>query len=539
MKLTTDDVLEKIGSFGRYQIMLNIFFNLAYGFWWAFPVMVMVFIASEPGWKCKNNSTCPFTETISLRHDKYKFRCNIPREDWEFADDFTSVVTEFDLVCDRGSLGFVSTSVIFAGFIFGSLSVSTISDKFGRKLPVFVCGFFCCLFNFVSAFVPAFWVFALFRAIVGFMIDTGMGRSPEKRAPAYSYPSFPGSMAAAMLPSKVFASWEGSNLPVDNVDVTGAYSIPMFVLTTELSGIRHRGTAGSLVWIGYHVFVMILAGIAYFIRDWKHLTIATGAPGIFFVAGWLFIPESVRWLLKKGREAEATEVLRKVARKNGKEMPNEALCMPKEERLGDFRDLFSSRKMAHKTLGTWLMWFSVSFITWGIAFSAPFLGGNIYVNVVWPKNSSQRRFFLAAVGAVGALLLSDKAEHDKGYLAGKIFMSMFVAKFSAGIAFTLVYIYAAELFPTTLRNIAMGTATSWARVSGFASAYAPLLLTVHRFLPFGIMAGLALAAAIVCMTLPETHNRPTRESLSPDPKDQTNEKYENRTTKDGEVETPM
>ena len=77
---------------------------------------------------------------------------------------------QFDLVCDRGSLGFVSTSVIFAGFVVGSVSVSTISDKFGRKLPLFVCGFFCCLFNFVSAFSPAFWVFALFRAIVGFMI---------------------------------------------------------------------------------------------------------------------------------------------------------------------------------------------------------------------------------------------------------------------------------------------------------------------------------------------------------------------------------
>ena len=77
---------------------------------------------------------------------------------------------QFDLVCDRGSLGFVSTSVIFAGFIAGSISVSSISDKFGRKLPLFVCGFFCCLFNFVSAFAPAFWVFALFRAIVGFMI---------------------------------------------------------------------------------------------------------------------------------------------------------------------------------------------------------------------------------------------------------------------------------------------------------------------------------------------------------------------------------
>ena len=40
MKLTTDEILEKIGSFGRYQIVLNIYFNIAYGLWWAFPVMV-------------------------------------------------------------------------------------------------------------------------------------------------------------------------------------------------------------------------------------------------------------------------------------------------------------------------------------------------------------------------------------------------------------------------------------------------------------------------------------------------------------------
>ena len=38
-------------------------------------------------------------------------------------------------------------------------------------------------------------------------------------------------------------------------------------------------------------------------------------------------------------------------------------------------------------------------------------------------------------------------------------------------------------------------------------------LTVHRFLPFGIMAGLALAAAFVCLTLVETHNQPTVENL--------------------------
>ena len=94
MELTTDELLESIGSFGRYQIMLNVFCNLAYMFWWGIPVMVMVFIASDPGWKCKNNTTCPFTETIRLGDDNYSYRCDIPREDWEFGNDFTSVVTE-------------------------------------------------------------------------------------------------------------------------------------------------------------------------------------------------------------------------------------------------------------------------------------------------------------------------------------------------------------------------------------------------------------------------------------------------------------
>jgi len=60
--------------------------------------------------------------------------------------------------------------------------------------------------------------------------------------------------------------------------------------------------------------------------------------------------------LKKGRESEARTILSNVARLNGKEMPEEALELPKEEKLGDLRDLFSSRKMAHKTLGSWLMW---------------------------------------------------------------------------------------------------------------------------------------------------------------------------------------
>lgn len=87
---------------------------------------------------------------------------------------------------------------------------------------------------------------------------------------------------------------------------------------------------------------------------------ADADPGLFAI-GLLhsFIPESVRWLLKKGRVIEAREILSKVARLNGKEMPDEKLYLSgdeQNERLGDFRDLFMSPRMIHKTLGSWLMW---------------------------------------------------------------------------------------------------------------------------------------------------------------------------------------
>ena len=61
-------------------------------------------------------------------------------------------------------------------------------------------------------------------------------------------------------------------------------------------------------------------------------------------------------------------------------------------------------------------------------------------------------------------------------------------------------------------------------------------LQVHRFLPFGIMAGLASAAAIVCMTLPETLNKPTMEDLTQDKKRPMEELNGNGITNDGKEE---
>jgi len=94
MALTVDEILEKIGSLGLYQIRL--IFILSYIEWFniTFQIMVPTFLSAEPKWMCVphlNNTACNFTGEFTAVD---KRRCDMPREAWTFTDDFTSVVTE-------------------------------------------------------------------------------------------------------------------------------------------------------------------------------------------------------------------------------------------------------------------------------------------------------------------------------------------------------------------------------------------------------------------------------------------------------------
>jgi hypothetical protein len=64
--------------------------------------------------------------------------------------------------------------------------------------------------------------------------------------------------------------------------------------------------AGSLPWI------------AYALADWRLFSIVTSAPIGAIVAAWWLAPESVRWLIVKGKSEETMEILRKCARVNNK-----------------------------------------------------------------------------------------------------------------------------------------------------------------------------------------------------------------------------
>ena len=88
-----DEVLEKIGSMGWYQIRLIFILSYIEMINMTYQVILSSFTSAEPKWMCagiRNNSHCNFTGQVDATDER---RCKMPRESWKFADDFTSVVT--------------------------------------------------------------------------------------------------------------------------------------------------------------------------------------------------------------------------------------------------------------------------------------------------------------------------------------------------------------------------------------------------------------------------------------------------------------
>jgi len=63
---------------------------------------------------------------------------------------------------------------------------------------------------------------------------------------------------------------------------------------------------------------MTLPGVAYFFRNWRTLQLVLSAPSLLQILACWMSPESPRWLLRKGRVAEAEEGLRAAAKANGR-----------------------------------------------------------------------------------------------------------------------------------------------------------------------------------------------------------------------------
>ncbi|XP_036985762.2 organic cation/carnitine transporter 2 isoform X2 [Artibeus jamaicensis] len=405
---------------------------------------------------------------------------------WEFSQDvfLSTIVTEWNLVCEDDWKAPLTISLFFGGVLVGSFISGQLSDRFGRKNVLFVTMGVQTGFSFLQVFSKNFEMFSVLFFIVG------MGQ-------------------------------------ISNY-------VAAFVLGTEILGKSVRIIFSTLgVCIFFAVGYMMLPLFAYFIRDWRMLLLALTVPGVLCALLWWFIPESPRWLISQGRFKEAEVIIRRAAQINGIVAP------PTIFEPNELEDLSSQKQQTHSILDllrTWnicvvtimsiILWMTISVGYFGLSLDTPNLHGDIYVNcflsavvevpaytLAWLLlQYLPRRYSIATALFLGGivLLFVQLVPSDLYYVSTTLVM---VGKFGITSAFSMAYVYTAELYPTVVRNMGVGVSSTASRLGSILSPYFVYLGAYDRFLPYILMGSLTVLTAILTLFLPESFGIPLPDTI--------------------------
>jgi hypothetical protein len=91
----------------------------------------------------------------------------------------------------------------------------------------------------------------------------------------------------------------------------------------------------------------------------------------------------------------------------------------------------------------------------------------------------------------------------------------FIGKFAISGSFCIVYIFAAELFPTEVRCIGIGFCVMLGRTGGVLTPFIILLQNFDglEFLPYLIFGTISLVAGFWALFLPETAGEPILQTI--------------------------
>ncbi|XP_018799068.1 PREDICTED: organic cation transporter protein [Bactrocera latifrons] len=501
-----EDLMGKLGEFGRYQA-IQFFLQVLSGLTAGLHLLSLVTIAAVPEHRCFiegiDNSSYSYTPwnssdilaAIPLKPTGELDNCHMYDAqnntvactsyvyDRTYYQDTRAI--DWNLVCDRRWLGSVAQTVLMLGVFTGAVTLGGLADKVGRKTV------FC------------------WSALLQLVIGVAVAFIPE-------YFSF---MAA-----RFFLGLFGS---------AGSY-ICGFVLTMELVGASKRTVCGITFQTVFAGGIMLVAGWGALIKDRQLLQIIYGLHGLLFIGHWWWLDESPRWLWMQGRAEEAVDIVIRGLRINGSGIPvdkNYYVQKAKQQTAAEEKPsaglggLFSTPNLRMKTLNVCLCWFANSLVYYGLSLSAGKLYGNpflilfvmglvefpSYFTIMVVLDRLGRRPITSTLMIAGGLCCIVTAFIAQGsntstgiVMMGKLFI--------AG-SFAVIYNYSAELFPTVVRNSAMGLGSMCARFSGALTPLITLLDSFDPKIPAVVFGIISLISGFWVMFLPETMNQPMPESL--------------------------
>ncbi|ESO84074.1 hypothetical protein LOTGIDRAFT_108247 [Lottia gigantea] len=518
-----DEIIEILGEFGTYQKRIYYLLCLP-TISCAIQMLIPVFILNVPNHRCQLpsvfNDTSYFPQTNRLsfyvnhsipldkngeweKCDRYDVNLtsytkesavdvNATRSDcskWvydttTFVDTF---ITEQNMICADSIYRSHANMILMAGLLVGAFGFGILSDIIGRKKALLCSVLLHIGGSIATSFAPNYTAFVTIRFITG-------------------------------------ASNAGSFMSA-------------FVLGVEMVGPSKRTFAGIVIEMFWCIGLFILSMVAFLVRDWSTLQLSLSVPSTLLLIMFWFVPESPRWLVSKNRTEEAEKILRKAAKVNKVELP---VKLFDKDTLDDgpqakVWEMFTSPILLIRSLIIFFNWMVVSMVYYGLGLNVSNLGGDIYVNFTIANIVELVAYFLC-------LLLLDrmgrKALHCTSMLLGgiaclctifpviygnsshewiTITLSM-VGKLGASAGFAVIYVFSAELFPTVVRNSAMGVSSFCARIGGMVSPYIADLGALVKgdfgtALPLLVFGGVSVAAGLLSLYLPETLDKNLPESI--------------------------
>jgi putative MFS transporter len=394
-----------------------------------------------------------------------------------------SLIADWNLSTQQAGL---LASALFVGMLTGAWFWGAFSDYRGRRFSFLATIGIDSIFGLLSAFAPNFAVLLILRFCTGFGV--------------------------------------GGSLPVD------------YAIFSEFLPTRQRGRYLVYLESFWALGTIVAATLAWLIipqfpeMGWRFLLAASAVPGL--IVFWLrrTIPESPRYLMLQGREAEAQAVLARIARENGAQIEVGPLAAEPQQVKAPLATIFD-RTYLRTTLMLTAVWFLLSLgyyglFTWlpgifraqGFTFLATFQNTVLlalaqvpgYFSAAWlvERWGRVRTLGVYLAGSALATFFFAVLRDQTSIVLASVVMSFFALG-----AWGVVYAYTPELYPTSARGTGMGWAGGVARIAGvIAPLIGAYLLNVDLAIALGFYAlAFAAAALVVFVAGQETMNRPLEE----------------------------
>jgi sugar porter (SP) family MFS transporter len=314
---------------------------------------------------------------------------------------------------------------------------------------------------------------------------------------------------------------------------------PLYI--AEISPAKSRGLMVSLNQLAIVIGILLSYSVNYLLTgagpaNWRWMFASAAVPSVCFLIALLFISESPRWLVQKGRESEAERFLSQVAGSDAARVEIQAIRAAIAEESGDLLDpafrkpllvailiaLFSQftgintiiyygslvflEHVPHQT-ATSALWANV--VIGAINFIATLAGMALI------DRAGRKPLLMSAFAGMALSLAAVAAaiHFQAPAMLALLFVLIYVACFAVGVG-TGTWVVMSEICPTRIRGRAMSVATIflWCGTLAVTLTFLSLVEAFSAGGTFVLYAAVCIAAFVfVWRLVPETKGRTLEE----------------------------